>query len=81
MLAALSLARRGLGNVWPNPAVGCVLVSPDLGHRVAMAADQEGGAVIGVGMAAGDKGVEPLDLVREPVFHKEIEGAIGHRGL
>lgn len=26
MLAALGLARRGLGNVWPNPAVGCVLV-------------------------------------------------------
>jgi diaminohydroxyphosphoribosylaminopyrimidine deaminase / 5-amino-6-(5-phosphoribosylamino)uracil reductase len=27
MRAALALARRGLGNVWPNPAVGCVLVS------------------------------------------------------
>jgi len=26
MLAALSLAARGLGNAWPNPAVGCVLV-------------------------------------------------------
>ena len=26
MAAALALARRGLGNVWPNPAVGCVLV-------------------------------------------------------
>lgn len=26
MSAALSLARRGLGRVWPNPAVGCVLV-------------------------------------------------------
>lgn len=26
MRAALSLARRGLGNAWPNPAVGCVLV-------------------------------------------------------
>jgi diaminohydroxyphosphoribosylaminopyrimidine deaminase/5-amino-6-(5-phosphoribosylamino)uracil reductase len=24
--AALTLARRGLGNVWPNPAVGCVIV-------------------------------------------------------
>lgn len=23
---ALGLARRGLGNVWPNPAVGCVIV-------------------------------------------------------
>jgi diaminohydroxyphosphoribosylaminopyrimidine deaminase / 5-amino-6-(5-phosphoribosylamino)uracil reductase len=26
MDAALHLARRGLGNVWPNPAVGCVIV-------------------------------------------------------
>ena len=26
MRAALALARRGLGVVWPNPAVGCVLV-------------------------------------------------------
>ena len=27
MRAALGLARRGLGTVWPNPSVGCVLVS------------------------------------------------------
>ncbi len=26
MRAALALARRGLGNVWPNPSVGCVIV-------------------------------------------------------
>ncbi len=26
MRAALGLARRGLGRVWPNPAVGCILV-------------------------------------------------------
>ena len=26
MRAALALARRGLGNTWPNPTVGCVLV-------------------------------------------------------
>jgi diaminohydroxyphosphoribosylaminopyrimidine deaminase/5-amino-6-(5-phosphoribosylamino)uracil reductase len=27
MCAALALARRGLGNTWPNPAVGCVIVN------------------------------------------------------
>src|SRR5437588_1557573 len=27
MRAALALARRGLGAVWPNPAVGCVIVN------------------------------------------------------
>ena len=26
MKVAFSLARRGLGNVWPNPAVGCIIV-------------------------------------------------------
>jgi diaminohydroxyphosphoribosylaminopyrimidine deaminase/5-amino-6-(5-phosphoribosylamino)uracil reductase len=31
MLMALRLARRGLGNVWPNPAVGCVIVRRDDG--------------------------------------------------
>jgi diaminohydroxyphosphoribosylaminopyrimidine deaminase / 5-amino-6-(5-phosphoribosylamino)uracil reductase len=35
MRAALALARRGLGRVWPNPAVGCVLV--------------QGGTVVGRG--------------------------------
>ena len=27
MRAALALARRGLGNTWPNPSVGCVIVN------------------------------------------------------
>ncbi len=35
MRMALGLARRGLGCVWPNPAVGCVLVRPDGDGRVA----------------------------------------------
>ena len=26
MKTAVSLAKRGLGNVWPNPAVGCIIV-------------------------------------------------------
>jgi diaminohydroxyphosphoribosylaminopyrimidine deaminase/5-amino-6-(5-phosphoribosylamino)uracil reductase len=34
MNLALSLARRGLGNVWPNPAVGCVLVREDLNNQI-----------------------------------------------
>ncbi len=29
MAMALRLARRGLGQVWPNPAVGCVIVRED----------------------------------------------------
>ncbi len=38
MRAALLLARRGLGNTWPNPAVGCVIV--------------KNGAVVGRGWTA-----------------------------
>lgn len=30
MRAALALARRGLGRVWPNPAVGCVLTQDNV---------------------------------------------------
>ncbi|MCL4169339.1 UNVERIFIED_CONTAM: hypothetical protein GTU68_019960, partial [Idotea baltica] len=26
MKLALALGRRGMGNTWPNPAVGCVIV-------------------------------------------------------
>ena len=39
MRAALALSRRGLGNVWPNPSVGCVIVRPG----------ENGGRVVGRG--------------------------------
>jgi diaminohydroxyphosphoribosylaminopyrimidine deaminase / 5-amino-6-(5-phosphoribosylamino)uracil reductase len=41
MAAALSLAERGLGVVWPNPAVGCILVRD--GHVVGRGWTQPGG--------------------------------------
>jgi diaminohydroxyphosphoribosylaminopyrimidine deaminase/5-amino-6-(5-phosphoribosylamino)uracil reductase len=41
MRAALALARRGLGIVWPNPAVGCVIV--DQGRVVGRGWTQPGG--------------------------------------
>ncbi|MEQ8285347.1 bifunctional diaminohydroxyphosphoribosylaminopyrimidine deaminase/5-amino-6-(5-phosphoribosylamino)uracil reductase RibD [Thalassospira sp.] len=42
MRVALSLSKRGLGNVWPNPSVGCVLVSSD-GSIVGRGHTQPGG--------------------------------------
>jgi diaminohydroxyphosphoribosylaminopyrimidine deaminase/5-amino-6-(5-phosphoribosylamino)uracil reductase len=42
MRVALSLSKRGLGNVWPNPSVGCVLVSSD-GTIVGRGHTQPGG--------------------------------------
>jgi diaminohydroxyphosphoribosylaminopyrimidine deaminase/5-amino-6-(5-phosphoribosylamino)uracil reductase len=41
MRAALALARRGLGMVWPNPAVGCVVVKD--GRVVGRGWTQRGG--------------------------------------
>ncbi|MDH5771718.1 MAG: bifunctional diaminohydroxyphosphoribosylaminopyrimidine deaminase/5-amino-6-(5-phosphoribosylamino)uracil reductase RibD [Rhodospirillaceae bacterium] len=41
MRGALALAQRGLGNVWPNPAVGCVIVNN--GHVVGRGWTQPGG--------------------------------------
>jgi diaminohydroxyphosphoribosylaminopyrimidine deaminase / 5-amino-6-(5-phosphoribosylamino)uracil reductase len=41
MGATLSLARRGLGNVWPNPAVGCIVVRQ--GRAVGRGWTQPGG--------------------------------------
>jgi diaminohydroxyphosphoribosylaminopyrimidine deaminase / 5-amino-6-(5-phosphoribosylamino)uracil reductase len=41
MRAALALARRALGNSWPNPAVGCVIVRD--GRVVGRAATAPGG--------------------------------------
>ncbi|MDH5558341.1 MAG: bifunctional diaminohydroxyphosphoribosylaminopyrimidine deaminase/5-amino-6-(5-phosphoribosylamino)uracil reductase RibD, partial [Alphaproteobacteria bacterium] len=42
MRAALALAGRGLGQVWPNPAVGCVLVGAN-GRVVGRGWTQPGG--------------------------------------
>lgn len=42
MAAALSLAARNLGQTWPNPAVGCVIVD-DAGHVVGRGFTQRGG--------------------------------------
>ncbi|MGK7861484.1 bifunctional diaminohydroxyphosphoribosylaminopyrimidine deaminase/5-amino-6-(5-phosphoribosylamino)uracil reductase RibD [Falsiroseomonas sp. E2-1-a4] len=42
MRAALSLAARGLGNTWPNPAVGCVILAAD-GQVVGRGWTQPGG--------------------------------------
>ncbi|MBT6314787.1 MAG: riboflavin biosynthesis protein RibD, partial [Alphaproteobacteria bacterium] len=42
MQAALALGRRGLGRVWPNPAVGCV-IADTAGYVVGRGWTQPGG--------------------------------------
>jgi len=54
MRAALALARRGLGTVWPNPAVGCVIVNR--GRVVGRGWTQPGGRPHGETEALGRAG-------------------------
>ena len=54
MRSALALARRGLGTVWPNPAVGCVIV--DRGRVVGRGWTQPGGRPHGETEALGRAG-------------------------
>lgn len=62
MAHALGLARRGLGRVWPNPAVGCVLVGG--GRVVGRGFTQPGGRPHAetVALAAAGQAARGLDL-------------------
>lgn len=42
MALALAQAQRGLGRVWPNPSVGCVIADSD-GHIAGLGRTQDGG--------------------------------------
>ena len=54
MRAALGLARRGLGRVWPNPAVGCVVVAG--GRVVGRGRTADGGRPHAEALALGEAG-------------------------
>lgn len=71
MKSALSLAHRGLGRVWPNPSVGCVIVQD--GYVIARARTADGGrphaetqALVQIGALA--KGAT-LYVTLEPCTH------------
>lgn len=52
-----------------------------LGHRVALATNEEGRGVILSRMGAGDKSVEAFDFMRKPMAHEKIQRAVDHGGL
>ena len=64
MRAALGLARRGLGRVWPNPAVGCVIVA--------------GNAVVGRGFRGDDplSGSIPDGAFGKPMARADVLKAV-----
>jgi diaminohydroxyphosphoribosylaminopyrimidine deaminase / 5-amino-6-(5-phosphoribosylamino)uracil reductase len=67
MRAALALARRGLGTVWPNPAVGCVILND--GRVVGRGWTQPGGRPHGETEALRRAG----EAARGAVAHVSLE--------
>lgn len=84
---ALRLARRGLGNVWPNPAVGCVIVAA--GRVVGRGWTQPGGRPHAERMALDAAGPDARDatayVTLEPCAHHgrtpPCAGALAEAGV
>ncbi|RVW00002.1 bifunctional diaminohydroxyphosphoribosylaminopyrimidine deaminase/5-amino-6-(5-phosphoribosylamino)uracil reductase RibD [Mesobaculum littorinae] len=72
MALALSLGRRGMGRVWPNPAVGCVLVRG--GRVVGRGWTQPGGRPHGEVMALAQAG----DAARGATAYVTLEPCAHH---
>lgn len=72
MAHALRLARRGLGNVWPNPAVGCVLIRQ--GRVVGRGWTQPGGRPHAERMALAQAG----SLARDATAYVTLEPCAHH---
>ncbi|MEM9011659.1 MAG: bifunctional diaminohydroxyphosphoribosylaminopyrimidine deaminase/5-amino-6-(5-phosphoribosylamino)uracil reductase RibD [Pseudomonadota bacterium] len=70
---ALGLARRGLGRVWPNPAVGCVIVSA-AGHVAGRGWTQPGGRPHAEAMALAQAG----DAARGATAYVSLEPCAHH---
>ncbi|MEM9394821.1 MAG: bifunctional diaminohydroxyphosphoribosylaminopyrimidine deaminase/5-amino-6-(5-phosphoribosylamino)uracil reductase RibD [Pseudomonadota bacterium] len=72
MLVALTLGRRGQGNCWPNPAVGCVIVKSD--RVIGRGWTQPGGRPHAEAMALAQAGAAARDatayVTLEPCAHQ-----------
>ena len=73
---ALVLAARGLGNVWPNPAVGCVLVRH--GRIVGRGWTQPGGRPHAEAMALEQAGNQTGDQARGATAYVSLEPCAHH---
>ena len=72
MAHALALGRRGLGRVWPNPAVGCVIVQE--GRIVGRGFTQPGGRPHAETMALAQAG----DAARGATVYVTLEPCSHH---
>ena len=71
MRAALALARRGLGNVWPNPSVGCVIVRDGrvVGRGTTAAGGRPHAEAVALAMAADRARGATAYVTLEPCCH------------
>ncbi|HMO70816.1 MAG TPA: bifunctional diaminohydroxyphosphoribosylaminopyrimidine deaminase/5-amino-6-(5-phosphoribosylamino)uracil reductase RibD [Paracoccaceae bacterium] len=72
MAHALRLAARGLGNVWPNPAVGCVIVAPDgriLGRGWTQAGGRPHAETVALAQAGAEARGATAYVTLEPCAH------------
>ena len=76
MQHALALGRRGMGQVWPNPAVGCVIVKDS--RIIGRGWTQEGGRPHAEAMALAQAGAEARGatayVTLEPCAHQSPRG-------
>lgn len=76
MAAAIALAARGLGRVWPNPAVGCVIVRD--GRLLARGWTQPGGRPHAEAMALETLRREDPDAARGATAYVSLEPCAHH---
>ena len=71
MRAALALARRGLGQCWPNPAVGCVVVNQGrvVGRAVTAAGGRPHAEPLALAMAGAATRGATVFVTLEPCCH------------
>jgi len=71
MRAALALARRGVGNTWPNPSVGCVVVKDGrvLGRAVTAAGGRPHAEPVALVMAGTASRGATVYVTLEPCCH------------
>ncbi len=71
MRLALSLGRRGLGRVWPNPSVGCVIVAGGriVGRGVTQPGGRPHGEVVALAQAGAAARGATVYVTLEPCAH------------
>ncbi len=74
----VKLEARGLRSLIKRPAEQ---IGIRFRNAVAFLANQEGRAMIMVGLRTGRKGIQPPDAMRKPMFYKKVQRTIRHRRL